>query len=289
MEKAGYASTYYPMKRESIGHTKMKRLCRRLDLALWQSVGLLESIWHLTARQTPRGDIGKLSDEDIALGIDYRGDESRLIDALIGSGWLDRDPGGRLVVHDWADHADDAVHMRLARARLHFVGGQAPKTARLPGKEREAADQFYAASRGTHAVPSPNPRETDDRPTASERQARGIATPCVPPEPAPAPAPGTGDGERVHEAEVETAAPANTIDDQQAFAAVAAVFREAVPLADDKAVSDLIRACSKQRPDISTEEIAWCVRVKSSSLRNGRFRIEQPGGRPDRDQANLTR
>src|SRR5690348_9760858 len=104
------------MKREAITHTKMKRLCRRLDLPLWQAVGLLESIWHLTAREAPRGDIGKLSDEDITLGIDYRGDESKLIDALIGSGWLDRDPVGRLAVHDWADHADDAVHMRLARA-----------------------------------------------------------------------------------------------------------------------------------------------------------------------------
>lgn len=91
------------MKREAIGHTKMKRLCRRLDIPLWQGVGLLESIWHLTAREAPRGDIGKLSDEDIALAIDYRGDESKLIDALIESGWLDLDPVARLVIHDWAN------------------------------------------------------------------------------------------------------------------------------------------------------------------------------------------
>ena len=76
------------MKREAVGHTKMKRLCRRLDIPQWQGVGLLESIWHLTAREAPRGDIGKLSDEDIALAIDYRGDESKLIEALIASGWL---------------------------------------------------------------------------------------------------------------------------------------------------------------------------------------------------------
>ena len=94
------------MKREAIGHTKMKRLCRRLDIPLWQAVGLLETLWGLTAREAPRGDIGKLSDEDIALAIDYRGAESKLIEALIGSGWLDRDPVERLVIHDWADHAD---------------------------------------------------------------------------------------------------------------------------------------------------------------------------------------
>ena len=70
------------MKREAIAHTKMKRLCRRMDLPLWQAMGLLEAIWHLAARETPRGDIGRLSDEDIALGIDYRGDESKMIEVI---------------------------------------------------------------------------------------------------------------------------------------------------------------------------------------------------------------
>ena len=93
------------MKREAVGHTKIKRLCRRLDIPLWQAVGLLESL--------------------IALGIDYRGDETAMVEALVATGWLDRDPVERFVIHDWADHADDAVHMRLARARLFFVGGRA--------------------------------------------------------------------------------------------------------------------------------------------------------------------
>ncbi len=67
------------MKREAITHTKMKRLCRRLALSLWQAVGLLGTISHLTARgNAARESIGKLSDEDIALGIDYRGNEVRL-------------------------------------------------------------------------------------------------------------------------------------------------------------------------------------------------------------------
>jgi hypothetical protein len=40
------------MKREAVYHSKMRRLCRRLDIPQWQGVGLLESIWHLTARET---------------------------------------------------------------------------------------------------------------------------------------------------------------------------------------------------------------------------------------------
>lgn len=171
------------MKREAISHTKMKRLCRRLDIPLWQGVGLLESIWHLTARETPRGDIGKLSDEDIALAIDYRGDETKLIEALVLAGWLDRDPVERLAVHDWDDHCEDSVHMRLVRARLFFVSGHAPKLTRLTGKEREAAHEFY-----TSCAPEP-PHETQiDAPDVSITCAR-IPELSAPPRPLPRPIP----------------------------------------------------------------------------------------------------
>jgi hypothetical protein len=131
------------VKREAMAHTKMKRLCRRLDLPLWQAVGLLECLWHLTAREAPRGDIGKLSDEDIALALDYRGDESVMIEALVQSGWLDRHPTERLSVHDWADHSDDATNMRLARSRQFFCCGRPPKLTKLTNAERDAAHKFY--------------------------------------------------------------------------------------------------------------------------------------------------
>jgi hypothetical protein len=153
-----------------------------MDLPLWQAVGLLESLWLLTGREAPRGDLGKLSNEDVALAIDYRGDEDALIDALVSCGWIDRDPEARLAVHDWADHADDAVHMRLARRREYFVGGRAPKLTRLTAKERETAQEFYsqahdtrtpcAQSGGLSALPVPVP------------------VPVPVPEPEPEPVPG---------------------------------------------------------------------------------------------------
>lgn len=131
------------MKREAMSHTKMKRLCRRLDIPTWQGVGLLESLWHITGRECPQGDIGKLSDEDIALAIDYRGDESKMLEALISSGWIDRNSTFRLVIHDWFDHADDAVHMRLARTKQHFCDGRVPKLSRLSQSVRNECAQFY--------------------------------------------------------------------------------------------------------------------------------------------------
>src|SRR6185369_16930326 len=38
-------------KREALDHTKMKRLCRRLNIPLYQAVGILETLWQITAKQ----------------------------------------------------------------------------------------------------------------------------------------------------------------------------------------------------------------------------------------------
>ena len=136
------------LKREAIDHTKLKRLCRRLKIPVYVAVGILETLWHVTAKQTPRGDIGKLSDEEIAIGLDYpETDLPGLLAALIDCGWIDPDPTFRLVIHDWPEHADDAVHMRLARHRQTFAVGVTPKTTRLPKWEREEADNFFGVVR----------------------------------------------------------------------------------------------------------------------------------------------
>jgi hypothetical protein len=51
-----------------------------------------------SAGGTPRGNIGKLSNEDVAPGIDYRGDEQAMLDTLVECGWLDRAQVDRLIV-----------------------------------------------------------------------------------------------------------------------------------------------------------------------------------------------
>jgi hypothetical protein len=156
------------MKREAITHTKMRKLCRRMDLATWQAIGLLDSIWLLTARETPRGDVGKLSDEDIALGIDYRGNSTAMVQALAETGWIDVHPEHRYVIHDWADHCEDSVHMRLARSQQFFADGRQPKLTRLPGKEKETAEAFYkACARTTNACVRPDSVHTPDARRAS--------------------------------------------------------------------------------------------------------------------------
>lgn len=167
------------LKREALNHTKMKRLCRKLDLPLWKAVGLLETLWHLTAKQAIRGDIGKLSNEDIAIGLDYRDDENLLVAALLDSGWLDADPKYRLLIHDWADHAEDAVHMKLARAKKIFASGDIPKTNRLPRWEREEANSFFQVDVETV--------RTDVETVRTDIE--NVTPPCVEPLPPPPPPP----------------------------------------------------------------------------------------------------
>ncbi len=114
------------MKRTALGCTKFRLLKRRLGLPDYALVGVLESLWHLAARETPRGDIGRLSDEAILVGIDYDGDGKALLEALVAEHWLDRHPTHRLVVHDWHEHADDAVKRFIARNHTTFADIDTP-------------------------------------------------------------------------------------------------------------------------------------------------------------------
>lgn len=166
------------MKREAASHTKLKRLCRKLDLQTWQAAGLLEMIWILTARETPRGNIGRLSDEDIAVAIDYRGDEHAMIEALVESGWLDRSQEHRLIIHDWSEHCDDTVHAKLARARQSFADGSLPKARRLTQNERDEFQQWADSQKlKTAAVGQPSASQKVE--TAAVGQPKGENGACL--------------------------------------------------------------------------------------------------------------
>lgn len=107
------------MKRACHAHPKLFDLADALGISRTHAVGILESMWHLTATQQPHGDIGGLSDRQIARALDWP-DESKLISALVDTGWLDRHSTHRLVVHNWHLHCDDAVRKAVARSKRGF-------------------------------------------------------------------------------------------------------------------------------------------------------------------------
>ncbi len=108
------------MKRTAMFHRKLGKLTARLG-SKCMAVGVLESLWHLTAREFPQGNVGKISDEDICVEIGYPGDPKKLIDDLCETGWLDRCPKYRLLVHGWEEHCDQSVTRQLTRSKLPFL------------------------------------------------------------------------------------------------------------------------------------------------------------------------
>jgi hypothetical protein len=130
----------------------MCALAQALGVRRYTAVGILESLWHFTAQYAPRGDLGRWSDGDIAHAIDWEQEPSALIAALIGTRWLDThaDSAVRLVVHDWATHADRGVHNRLkSRKQKFIVGGSNPGRTRVEPR-------FNRGSSGSGVLSSPD-------------------------------------------------------------------------------------------------------------------------------------
>jgi len=102
-------------------------------------------MWHYTATYAPAGDIGKWEDSAIADALGWPAQEcARLMHALRISRWVDAHDVHRLVVHDWYDHCEDAVHMALARKTQYFVDGRMPKLTKFNDKEKAIIRELYA-------------------------------------------------------------------------------------------------------------------------------------------------
>jgi hypothetical protein len=130
------------MKQGALNHSKTFKLARLLGIEVWGARGILESLWNLTAEEAPNGGVGKLDDFAIAERIGWRKKKPEvLIAALLEAVFLERHERFRLVVHDWADHAQDAVHNKLARSGERFWDGKEPRISRLPKDERERLER----------------------------------------------------------------------------------------------------------------------------------------------------
>jgi hypothetical protein len=149
------------MKRAALGHPKMNKLARILHLAHWGAVGIMESIWQFTAKHAIQGNIGRWTDKEIADGIEWGGDTSRLISALEESGFLDYDSQYRFLVHDWPDHADQSVRKTLHSKGLKFI----------EGSHRGRTGVAQGSPRGDAGVEQGSPTPTDTlKPKVSDSQ-----------------------------------------------------------------------------------------------------------------------
>lgn len=109
------------MKHGTPGHIKMRRLARLLGIPRTHAVGLMACLWDAAPRCALSGDIGRLSDEEIADVLDWPGDPTALVDALVAAGWLDRDSKHRLVIHDWDEHSEMWIKKRARDAKVALL------------------------------------------------------------------------------------------------------------------------------------------------------------------------
>ena len=127
------------MKRGTVEHPKTAALASMLGVKRHVAVGLLEMLWHHTARYAPRGDIGKWKDCQIAAALDWPNDDSgRLIQCLVDSGWIDLSPEHRLLIHDWHEHSDGTCDKYLADNGMIYATSHDPR--RLNSRSRKRSD-----------------------------------------------------------------------------------------------------------------------------------------------------
>ena len=132
------------MKRESFDHPKMKTLARTLRVPIYAANGITARLWWFTSQYAPAGDIGRFTDDDITEAVGFDLDRSKeLVESLQKAGFIDYSQSHRLVIHDWAEHCEEAVHAKLARRGELFADGSEPNTRLLNALEKERAKQEF--------------------------------------------------------------------------------------------------------------------------------------------------
>jgi len=109
------------MKRGTPEHPKTKTLAKILEIPLYGAVGILEMLWHFASFRALQGDLGRWSNVQIAEAINWDREPDELINALIESGFVDKSNEYRLLIHDWHDHAEEAVKKTLRNRKLPFL------------------------------------------------------------------------------------------------------------------------------------------------------------------------
>lgn len=176
------------MKRGTPDHPKTRQLSLLLRLKRYEVVGVLESLWHFTAAYAKRGDIGRWPNATIAAAIEWTADADELIKALTDAGFLDNDPRHRLLVHDWADHADQTVFRSEEVKKLGFASPTLEDSSSPPANASSLpanasrilanASSLRASCEGAEITPAnasqPKP-EPLPKPRPCQSQSRAVA------------------------------------------------------------------------------------------------------------------
>lgn len=86
-----------------------RKTCKLRDIlglkTNYEAVGVVVCFWSWAAVNAVNGDITGYSSRDIADAVGYKKAPSKLLGALVESGFVDRNTDGSTKIHDWEEHA----------------------------------------------------------------------------------------------------------------------------------------------------------------------------------------
>jgi hypothetical protein len=144
------------VKRGTETRLKFKSLKAKLGLSLWQTKGLLQALWDFAGENCPDGDVGRFTNQELALGMEWPADRAdEFVAALVETRWLDETKECRLLIHDWEEHCESWVSKVLARRRQKGLG--VPKNAGAADNTSRAGGHggLPSPSHSHHAPPTP--------------------------------------------------------------------------------------------------------------------------------------
>jgi hypothetical protein len=118
-------------------HKKTRRLARLLGCSVPTAIGHLALLWIDCMGNSPDGDITDRGALEIAEASQWSGDETKFLDALLTTGFVDQDTEGALILHDWNDHTGKYLYKKEeTRKRVQKLRdsrkGDVTRTSALP-------------------------------------------------------------------------------------------------------------------------------------------------------------
>lgn len=150
------------MKRETLRHPKTLHLASLLGCDRPTALGYLILMWDFAAEYSPRGDIGKFPDGAISGACDWKGESSAFVGAMIDSRWVDRDHEHRLLVHDWPDHCERWVHLKLQKIGQDFI--EPPVERSIEGSVEKSTEASCPRDQSNPIQSKPFPDRTGNGP-----------------------------------------------------------------------------------------------------------------------------
>jgi DnaD/phage-associated family protein len=95
-------------------HRKTYALMGELKVKKQAAIGILVMLWTWTLNAAEDGDLSAFPPRAIADAVEWQKSPEKLIEALVSSGWLDRDEEG-VRIHDWYDYAGRLIERRAEK------------------------------------------------------------------------------------------------------------------------------------------------------------------------------